>query len=66
VPLPVKDMDPQQSCVTWVTNAIQRLQGHGWVRGFDLGPFKDFALSSADHWNGLPGSSKPGVIECDN
>ncbi|KAM4058929.1 hypothetical protein HRG_008194 [Hirsutella rhossiliensis] len=63
VPLPGKDMDPQQSCVTWVMNAIQRLQRQGWVRDFELRYFKDFALSCADQWIGQPRSREPKVIE---
>ncbi|KFH45527.1 hypothetical protein ACRE_036590 [Hapsidospora chrysogenum ATCC 11550] len=48
VPTPVKDSHPQQSCVTWVENAIQALQKQGLVRAFDIREFKDHALSYAD------------------
>lgn len=40
VPLPVKNKDPQQSCVTWVENAIRTLQSRGWIRAFDVNHFK--------------------------
>ncbi|KAK4133386.1 hypothetical protein BT67DRAFT_442832 [Trichocladium antarcticum] len=48
VPLPVRDRDPQQSCVTWAADAIRALQRQGWVREFELGRFQDWALSYAD------------------
>lgn len=48
VPLPIKNTDPQQSCVTWTMDAVQALQDKGWARGFDLAQFKDFALAFAD------------------
>jgi hypothetical protein len=41
-------MDPQQSCVTWVVNAIRALQKQGWAWEFELDQFKDWALSYAD------------------
>lgn len=63
VPLPVKNKDPQQSCVTWVSDAIQRLQGRGWVRVFELANFKDFALSAADQWINELESTEPRVVE---
>ncbi|KAK4153917.1 hypothetical protein C8A00DRAFT_14897, partial [Chaetomidium leptoderma] len=48
VPLPVRNKDPQQSCVTWVVNAIRALQMQGWAGEFELDQFKDWALSYAD------------------
>ncbi|KAF7558418.1 hypothetical protein G7046_g5738 [Stylonectria norvegica] len=48
VRLPVKNIDPQQSCVTWVEDAISTLQRQGWVRDFELVRFKQWALSYAD------------------
>lgn len=48
VPLPVKDSNPQESCVTWVLGAIEALQQRGWVSDFELGRLKDTALSYAD------------------
>ena len=48
VPKPVKNTDPQQSCVTWVVDAIQALQDRGLVEPFDIGKLKDQALFYAD------------------
>ncbi|KAK3185935.1 hypothetical protein K4F52_005390 [Lecanicillium sp. MT-2017a] len=48
VPLPVKNTHPQQSCVTWVVDAIRAMQEKGWVAAFDLDKFKDAALAYAD------------------
>ncbi len=48
VALPVKNTHPQQSCVTWVVDAIRAMQAKGWVAGFKLDEFKDAALSYAD------------------
>lgn len=48
VPKPVKNTDPQQSCVTWAADAIQALQNRGLVGEFDIGKLKDQALSYAD------------------
>ncbi len=48
VPMPMKNQDPQQSCVTWVVNAVKLMQSEGWVQEFDLDQFKDYALAYAD------------------
>ncbi|KAF4123845.1 hypothetical protein GMORB2_5561 [Geosmithia morbida] len=48
VPLPVKNTHPQQSCVTWIMDAIRALQRRGWVEEFDIEQFKDWALRYAD------------------
>ncbi|KAM0554025.1 hypothetical protein ACHAPJ_007100 [Fusarium lateritium] len=48
VPLPVKNTHPQQSCVTWVINAIRASQEQEWVPAYDLDKLKDWALSYAD------------------
>lgn len=48
VPLPVRNQNPQQSCVTWAVNAIRALQRQGWVWEFELDQFKDWALAYAD------------------
>jgi hypothetical protein len=48
IPVPVKNTHPQQSCVTWVTDAIQALQTRGFAEAFDIGEFKDQALAYAD------------------
>jgi hypothetical protein len=48
VPLPVKDTEPQQSCVTWTIDAVKALQQKGWAYSFDIEKFKDWALAYAD------------------
>lgn len=48
IPLPVKNTNPQQSCVTWAVDAIRALQGQGWSSAFELDQFKDWAMSYAD------------------
>ncbi|KAL2201715.1 hypothetical protein CC79DRAFT_1338455 [Sarocladium strictum] len=48
VPLPVKDSNPQENCVTWVIKAIQALQKQGWVPELDYQEFIDAAISFAD------------------
>ncbi|KID87956.1 hypothetical protein MAJ_10761, partial [Metarhizium majus ARSEF 297] len=61
VPLPVKNTHPQQSCVTWVEDAIRTLQEEGWVREFDIHRFKDWALSYADERMKGEDSAEPPV-----
>ncbi|KAM5355126.1 hypothetical protein ACJ41O_001772 [Fusarium nematophilum] len=61
IPLPVKNTDPQQSCVTWATDAIRALQRRGWVREFEIGQFKDWALSYADERMKGADSREPSV-----
>lgn len=48
VPLPVKNTHPQQSCVTWVVDAVSEIRRKGWAWDFDVDKLKDFALSFAD------------------
>jgi hypothetical protein len=48
IPMPQKNKDPQQSCVTWAVNALVRMQEKGWVAAFDIDRFKDWALAYAD------------------
>lgn len=48
VPLPVKNTDPQQSCVTWTVDAIRNLQDAGWVPFFDIDNFKSWTLAYGD------------------
>lgn len=48
VPLPVKNTHPQQSCVTWVVDAIVSLQKNGLLPAFDVDEFKEKALRYAD------------------
>ncbi|KAM0664108.1 hypothetical protein ACQRIU_007109 [Beauveria bassiana] len=48
VPLPVRNTEPQQGCVTWSINALRALQKRGWAWDFDLDVFKDDALAYAD------------------
>lgn len=58
IPLPEKNRDPQQSCVTWLTNAIRALQKKEWIRSFDVDRFKDWALRCADEKHGSKNSSR--------
>ncbi|KAJ4151426.1 hypothetical protein LMH87_012127 [Akanthomyces muscarius] len=51
VPLPVKNTDPQQSCVTWAVAAVEEAQKKGWVRKFDVDRMKEDALAYADDRN---------------
>ncbi|CRK18705.1 hypothetical protein BN1723_011669, partial [Verticillium longisporum] len=62
VPLPVKNMNPQQSCVTWAENAIRTLQSRGWIWGFDMNQFKDWAVGYADERMKMD-SSQPKFIQ---
>lgn len=48
VPLPKRNQTPQQSCVTWVGNAIRALQGTGWADSFAVETFMQWALSYGD------------------
>ena len=48
VPMPVKNTHPQQSCVSWVVDAILSLQKNEVVPAFDIDEFKDQALHYAD------------------
>lgn len=48
VPLPRRNQTPQQSCVTWVGNAIRALQGTGWAEGFSVGALMEGALAYGD------------------
>lgn len=48
IPLPVRNREPQESCVTWAVNAILALQEEGWVWPFDIDQFKDWALAYGD------------------
>ncbi|KAM3527362.1 hypothetical protein MY4038_006412 [Beauveria bassiana] len=48
VPLPVRNTEQQQGCVTWSINALRALQKRGWAWDFDLDVFKDDALAYAD------------------
>ncbi|KYK60860.1 hypothetical protein DCS_01998 [Drechmeria coniospora] len=48
IPLPAKDAVPAESCVTWTLAAIAILQAEGIVHPFDVGRFRDWALSYAD------------------
>ncbi|KAK7398595.1 hypothetical protein QQX98_012032 [Neonectria punicea] len=61
VRLPVKNTDPQQSCVTWTVDAIRTLQSQGWVREFELDQFKDWALRYADERMKRQDSKEPSV-----
>lgn len=61
VPLPIKNTQPQQSCVSWVVDAVRSLQRQGWVWDFDINRFKDLALSYADEKIKQPDFREPNV-----
>ncbi|KAH6877134.1 hypothetical protein B0T10DRAFT_497093 [Thelonectria olida] len=61
VPLPVKNTNPQQSCMTWAVDAIRALRRQGWAREFDIDQFKDWALSYADERMKGSDSREPSV-----
>lgn len=63
IPLPVKNMNPQQSCVTWVEDAIRTLQSRGWIWAFDVNQFKDWALGFADERMKKENSTQPKVVQ---
>lgn len=63
VPLPVKNMNPQQSCVTWVENAIRTLQSRGWIGECDINQFKDWALAYADERMKGEHSRQPKIVQ---
>ncbi|KAL7918251.1 hypothetical protein ACQKWADRAFT_249366 [Trichoderma austrokoningii] len=48
VPLPIKNMHPQQDCVTWIGNAIRKLRDEHYAADFKVGKFLDWALLYAD------------------
>ncbi|KAG6006699.1 hypothetical protein E4U21_006774 [Claviceps maximensis] len=48
IPLPVKNTQPQQSCVSWAVSAVRVMQNLGWAWNFDVDQFKDSALAYAD------------------
>ena len=48
VPLPERNQTPQQSCVTWVGNAIRALHEIGWIDRFSVEIFMKGALSYGD------------------
>lgn len=48
IPLPEKDAEPVQNCVSWTRAAIRKLQENGFAEQFDLDPFMDKALAFAD------------------
>lgn len=50
VPLPLKEIDPAQSCVTWTLDAIRALQRADVVSGFDVDRFAAWALEKGDCW----------------
>lgn len=62
IPLPVKNTNPQQSCVTWTVNAILALQKKNWAGTFDIEAFKDWALAYADDRMKGSGSTQPKVV----
>jgi hypothetical protein len=48
VPLPQKDVIPEQNCVTWIISAIQQLQITELAEQFDTDEFMAHALEFAD------------------
>lgn len=50
IPLPRRDVEPVENCVTWTFAAIHKLQALGAVDEFDVGVFMDHALARANHW----------------
>lgn len=48
VPLPKKNSNPQESCVTWVGDAIRKFRDAKCVDDFKVGKFLDWALMYAD------------------
>ncbi|KAL7925550.1 hypothetical protein ACQKWADRAFT_284361 [Trichoderma austrokoningii] len=48
VPLPERNRNPQQSCVTWVGNAIRLCRGRKYVDDFDVDMFLDWAMRFGD------------------
>lgn len=50
VPLPRREADPAQSCVTWTLDAIRALQRANIVRCFDVDRFAVWALEMGDSW----------------
>ncbi|KAI6767715.1 hypothetical protein HG530_005724 [Fusarium avenaceum] len=61
VRVPIKNTDPQQSCVTWAIDAIDLLQKQGWASQFELNGFKDWALYFADERMKKAGSKEPSI-----
>lgn len=47
VPMPVKNQEPQQSCVSWTSEGVCALQKKGWARTFDTERFMDWGLKYA-------------------
>lgn len=48
VPLPIKNMHPQQSCVTWAVQVVLSFQEKGWLPKFEVKDVKEFAVAFAD------------------
>ncbi|TWU73131.1 hypothetical protein ED733_001230 [Metarhizium rileyi] len=48
VTLPKRNVNPQESCVTWVANAIRKFREYQYVNEFSVGKFLDWALVFAD------------------
>ena len=61
VPLPQKNRAPQQSCVTWVVEAITELQKRDLLPAFDTKQFLDWGLSYADDRMLGEGSARPAI-----
>ncbi|KAH9987338.1 hypothetical protein F4779DRAFT_285834 [Xylariaceae sp. FL0662B] len=50
VPMPLRHQVEQQSCVTWVENAISTLQSYGYVPEFAIPAFMERAIGHADSY----------------
>ncbi|KAL2751851.1 hypothetical protein ACRALDRAFT_1078301 [Sodiomyces alcalophilus JCM 7366] len=48
VPLPIRHQNPQQSCVTWVANAIRAFREAQWLDDMNVEEFLDWTLDYAD------------------
>ncbi|KAF4456872.1 hypothetical protein F53441_1083 [Fusarium austroafricanum] len=62
IPLPVKNTHPQQSCVTWLVDAICALQRLAWLPEFDIGHFQDWALLYGDERIKGESSTEPSIV----
>jgi len=61
IPLPKRNQNPQESCVTWVANAIRAFHQAQCVADFNVEKFLDWALSFADQRLASPDKTAPSV-----
>lgn len=62
VPMPIRHQHPQQSCVTWVANAIRAFQEVHWVADLNVQDVLDWGLSYADQRLANPGKTRRAVF----